>query len=187
MAFASGVFAFEGDPENDLRAKYSARPVPQFLHDLHGLQYIFRDIGTVEELKFYMTKWLQSTYGQYQVGYFSFHGSPGALALPDGRKAGITLEDLADWIDGNAQGRIIHFGACSVMRLSTGRLNEFRVATGARAVTGYRRDVLWEESPAFEILMLSALCRFRRLGNAENHLRRTFGDLWRRLGVTIIR
>lgn len=187
MAFASGVFAFEGDPENDLRAKYSARPVLQFLHDLHGLEYIFRDIGTAEELRFYVTKWLQSTYEKYQVGYFSFHGSPGALALPDGRRAPIALEDLADWIDGNAQDRIIHFGACSVMRLDEERLNEFRAITGARAVTGYRKDVLWEESPAFEILMLSALCRFRRLGNAENYLRRTFGDLWKRLGVTIIR
>ncbi|WP_423916379.1 hypothetical protein [Candidatus Poriferisodalis sp.] len=43
---ASGVFAFEGDPENDLSVKYSARLILQFLHDLHDLKYIFRDIGT---------------------------------------------------------------------------------------------------------------------------------------------
>ncbi len=99
----------------------------------------------------------------------------------------MTLDDLAEWIGGRAQGRIIHFGACSVMRLGKVRLEDFRTMTGARAITGYRKDILWDESPAFELLMLSALCRFQKLGNAENYLRRTFGGLCDRLGLEIIR
>ena len=154
---ASGVFAFEGDPEVDLRERYSVRPVLQFLNDLEGLKYIFRDIGTPEELEFYVKKWTQAKYSEYQVGYFSFHGSPGALWFPDSRKSGISLDDLADWIDGRAEGRIIHFGACSVMRLGDRRLREFLETTGARAVTGYRTDVDWLEAMAFDALMLGAL------------------------------
>ena len=184
---ASGVFAFEGDPEVDLRARYSVRSVLQFLSDLQGLKYIFRDIGTAEELEFYVKKWTQKRYEQYQVAYFSFHGSPGELWLPDGRSAGISLDDLADWIDGRAEGRIIHFGACSVMRLGESRLRDFLKRTGARAVTGYRKDVFTLESMAFDALMLGALCHYRRISYAEKYLRRTAGDLWNHLGAVIIR
>ena len=184
---ASGVFAFEGDPEVDLRARHSVRPVLQFLNDLEDLKFIHRDIGTPEELEFYVRKWTQAKYSEYQVGYFSFHGSPGALWFPDGRSAGISLDDLADWINGRAKDRIIHFGACSVMRLGDRRLREFRETTGARAVTGYRTDVDWLEAMAFDALMLGMLGRYRQIHHAENYLRKIAGDLWNHLGAVIIR
>ncbi|WP_420437490.1 hypothetical protein [Candidatus Poriferisodalis sp.] len=58
---------------------------------------------------------------------------------------------------------------------------------GAAAVTGYREDVEWREAPAFEVLMLGALCDYQRISAAENYLRTNFGELWDRLGVKIIR
>ena len=184
---ASGVFAFEGDPEVDLRARYSVRPVLQFLHDLEGLKFIHRDIGTPEELEFYVRKWTQERYNQYQVGYFSFHGSPGELWFPDSRRSGISLDDLAAWIDGRAKGRIIHFAACSVMKLDDSDLRDFRGRTGARAVTGYRRDVDWLEPTVFDALMLGVMCRYKDFRHAEGYLRKIAGDLWDRLGAVIIR
>ena len=184
---ATGVFAFEGDSEVDLRANHSVRPVLQFLSDLESVKFIHRDIGTPEELELYVKKWTQERYNQYQVGYFWFHGSPGELWLPDGRRSGISLDDLADWIDGRAEGRIIHFGACSVMRLGESRLRDFLKRTGARAVTGYRKDVFTLESTAFDALMLGALCHYRRISYAEKYLRRTAGDLWNHLGAVILR
>ena len=184
---ASGVFAFEGDPEVDLRKTYSVRPVLQFLSDLEGLKFIYRDIGTAEELEFYVKKWTQAMYKQYQVGYFSFHGGPGELWFPDGRRSGISLDDLAAWIDGRAKGRIIHFFACSVMKLDDSELHDFRRRTGARAVTGYRTDVDWLEPMAFDTLMLGAMCRYKRISDAEKYLRKNVGDLWERLGAVIIR
>ncbi len=170
-----------------MRKRYSIRPVLQFLNDLEGLKFIHRDIGTAGELEFYVKKWTQARYKKYQVGYFSFHGSPGELCFADNRRKSISLDELADWLAGKARDRIIHFGACSVMNIDDRDLRDFRKLTEAAAVTGYREDVQWREAPAFEVLMLGALCDYQRISAAEKYLRTNFGELWDRLGVKIIR
>ena len=73
------------------------------------------------------------------------------------------------------------------MKLDIAELRDFRKRTGARAVTGYRKDVDSREAPAFEVLMLGALCDYQRISAAENYLKTNFHELWERLGVTIIR
>lgn len=187
MAFASGIFALEGDPELDLKHQYSVRPILQFLKDLDGTDFLFRDIGTAEEFRHYLTQWTMAKNSRFDIGYFSFHGSPGALWFPDRRKSPITLEELGDWLEGRAEGRIIHFCACSVMRLGKVRLSGFRRQTGASAVMGYRTDVDWAESMAFDTLLFSALRRYARLGDAVNYLDRVAGKLKEHLGFEIIR
>ena len=187
MAFATGIFALEGDPELDLKRQYSVQPILQFLKELNGTDVIFRDIGTAEELKHYLTQWTLAKYRKFDIGYFSFHGTPGSLWFPDGRKSPVTLEELGEWLEGRAQGRIIHFSACSVMRLDDQRLKEFRERSGATAVMGYRTDIDWAESMAFDTLLFSALRRYQRIGDAENYLDRIAGQLRERLGFRIIR
>lgn len=186
MGHATGIFAFEGDPERNLKRKYSVRPILRFLEDLDGTKHVFRDIGTPEELQHYLSRWVLSAYDGY-IGYFSFHGSPGALWLPAGRQQQITLDDLADWLEGQCHGRIVHFCACSVMRLGDTRLQRFRQRTGATAVMGYTKDVDWAESTAFETLLYSALARYSRFGDAMNRLERIAGTLRKHLGFEIIR
>ena len=187
MGFASGIFALEGDPELDLKRQYSVHPILQFVKELNGTDIIFRDIGTAEELKHYVTQWTLAKNRRFDVGYFSFHGSPGALWFPDGRKSPVTLEELGGWLEGRAQGRIIHFCACSVMRLGDRRLEDFRHRTGAVALMGYRTDVDWAESMAFDTLLLSALRCYEKLGYVEKYLDRVAGQLKQHLGFKIIR
>ena len=187
MAFASGIFALEGDPELSLEARYSVRPVLQFLKDLNGTRFVFRDIGTSEELQHYLRQWTLAKNNKYNIGYFSFHGAPGQLRFPDGRKRPVTLEELADWLEDRAHGRLIHFAACSVMRLGDTRLSDFRRQIGAAAVTGYRKDINWAESMSFDTLMFSALSYYAKLGDAVNYLERVAGQLQKHLGFRVIR
>ena len=58
------------------------------------MDFIFRDIGTVEERQHYITRWTLAKNDRFDIGYFSFHGSPGALWFPNGRKPPVILEDL---------------------------------------------------------------------------------------------
>lgn len=187
MGVASGVFALEGDPELSLNARYSVRPILQFLRDLNGTDFIFRDVGTADELRHYLRQWTLAKNSKYNIGYFSFHGSPGELCFPAGRKRPLTLEELGGWLEGRAAGRIIHFCACSVVRLGSTRLQEFRQQTGASAVMGYRTNVDWAESMAFETLVFNALHHYTRLGDAANYLDRVAGKLREHLGFEIIR
>lgn len=187
MTFASGVFALEGDPGEDSKRQYSVRPLLQLLNSLNDTDFMFRDIGTVEELQHYVRRWTLAKNNEFDIGYFSFHGSPGALWFPDGRKSPVTLEDLGGWLHGRAEGRIIHFCACSAMRLGEVRLQDFRERTGAKAVMGYRTDVDWAESMAFDTLLFSALRHYARLGDVVNYLDRVSGTLRERLGFRAIR
>ena len=102
---ATGVFAFEGDWEIDLRKQWSIDTMLGAMRDLGDIKYLRRDIGTVPELQYYIDKWLQRRYADYQVGYFGFHGDPGYLWL-DGKRH-VSLEDLEAMIDERAEGRIM--------------------------------------------------------------------------------
>ncbi len=182
---ATGVFAFEGDWESDLRDPWSIEPMLRTLQVIGELKCIRRNVATVPELEHYLDKWLQKRYAGYQVGYFGFHGGPGSLWL--GGKRCVSLEDLEARIDGRAQGRIIHFGSCSVMGVGESRLRAFQENTGARAVIGYRTDVDSDLNwAAFEILLLEALSRYRQIGAPARHLRENHGCLCDKLGFEYI-
>ena len=182
---AAGIFAFEGDWETDLRDPWSIEPMLHALEFIGELKCIRRNVATVPELEHYVDKWLQKRYAGYQVGYFGFHGMRGSLSL--GGKRYVSLEDLETMIDGRAEGRIIHFGSCSVMRVDGSRLKKFQESTRARAVIGYTRDVNSDLNwAAFEILLLEALSRYRQTGAPARHLSKNHGHLCDKLGFKYI-
>ncbi|MGW9827867.1 hypothetical protein ACUXNS_002900 [Brevibacterium pityocampae] len=63
----------------------------------------------------------------------------------------------------------------------------FLSMTGAKAITGFNRDVEWVESLAFEMLMFNTLVHYERFGNFYNEISARYGDLIDRLGFTVIR
>ena len=184
----TGVFAFEGDWCEDLRDKDSVRPTLETLHDVKGIDFIHRRIGTTDELEYYVDKWLggesAENYDDYLVGYFAFHGSGGVIAPGEGD---VTLDQLAVWIDGRAQGRTVYFGSCSTLDLDTRRVKDFLKATKAKAAGGYTTDVNWLQSAAFDLLVLDALaCYHRRPHAANNYLWKHYKAFATDLGLKIV-
>lgn len=169
MSKTKGVFCLEGDWEPNLRSKRSVQPLLQLLEQAASppIPSIRRDIATVPELEFYLAKWCQRRYRPYPILYLGFHGEPGKIQLGDAR----TFVDL-DWLEeqlaDKCQGSVIHFGSCSTLSLHGRRINRFLNVTGALAVCGYKVDVDWMGSAAFEILFLQAFQRytFTRTGMA---------------------
>ena len=172
----TGVFAFEGDWEQDLKDKSSMRPTLETLHDLfqnEGFKFIYRRIGTPDELEYYVDEWLNERpkegYGDYRIGYFAFHGEKGQISPGGGN---VSLEDLDDWINGRAQGRTIYFSSCSTLDLETKRIKSFLRSTKAKAVVGFTKNVNWVESAAFDLILLDALAYYHRQPRAaDNYLR----------------
>ena len=171
----------------DLNHQHSVRPMLDFLKELNQTKFIFKDIGTEDELKHYLKQWTLAKNSKFNVGYFSFHGEPGALCFPDGRKSPITLEEVGEWLQGRCQGRIIHFCACSVMQLDGQRLQDFQRRTKAYAVMGYGKYVDWAESVAFDLLLFHALNWYQKLHYADKYIDRVAGQLREHLGFRIIR
>jgi hypothetical protein len=153
-------------------------PTLETLERLRLATFIHRDVSTPEELDFYLRKWSQKGYTNYEVLFLAFHGDRGAIYL--GRKP-IDLQTLADCIDGRAAGRVVYFGSCSVLRDKTA-VATFQRATGARVVCGYTKYVDWVEAAAFDLLLLDSLTSAKRIDARINRLRKKYPDLTRALG-----
>ena len=172
----TGVFAFEGDWHQNLRNMSSMRPTLETLRDIFGadgLEFSHRRIGTADELEYYVDKWLSEEHGEsyddYRVGYFAFHGGQGLISPGGGD---VSLDDLAGWINGRAQGRTLYFASCSTLDLETERIKDFLRSTGARAVVGSTKSVANLELAAFDLLLLDSLAYYhRRPHAADNYLR----------------
>ena len=182
----SGIFTFEGDWEPDLKDKSSIRPNLETLRDAYGIKFIHRQIGTPGELRYYVEKWLKKGrghYRHYRVGHFALHGSPGVIWLEEG-EVGVSFSKLQGWINEGAKGRVIFFDSCSTIKISGKRIQAFLDRTKARAVVGFTEEVDWLESAAFELLVLEALTYFESPRDAEAHLKKKYGALVDRLGLT---
>jgi hypothetical protein len=164
-----GVFCLEGSWFGSAD-RSSVEPVLALLERLDGVHvpYVRRDAITREEFFRYIDIWRQSGLRRYPVLYLGFHGERGQLVVGDGRhrKSKVSLDALEEALEDKAYGRLIHFGSCSTLALHGRRLNRFLARTGALAVMGYRGEIQWVESMAFELLLLGMLqkCSMTRSG-----------------------
>ena len=174
-----GIFCLEGGWEKDLRGRTTVGPVLELLETSHypSIRSIHRNVATRGELKHLLQEWALKKYDHYPILYLGFHGDPGILFLRGGQRNPVELDWLAECLAGRCRGRIVHFGSCGTLNLHGNRLNHFLRVTRALAVSGYRTDVDWIQSAAFELVLLSALQfnTFTRQG-VEAALRRVKED-----------
>ena len=158
---AKGIFCLEGDWTPDLRRPTTVGPVLELLSNSNvpPVPYIRRDIGTRAEFRHYLEKWTQRRYDDFPILYLGFHGAPGALQIGDGRSKLVDLNWLADVLEGKCKKRIILFGSCGTMAVHPSQWRRFLLRTFALAACGYRADVDWVLSTAFEMILLSGLQR----------------------------
>jgi hypothetical protein len=154
-----GVFCLEGDWEKDLRSRTSIGPVLELLEKsgYPSVPYIRRDVGTLTEFDYYLGRWTLKKYDRYPILYLGFHGTPGALRVGYGPRNGINLKELEERLQGKCGKRIIHFGSCGTLDIHGTRIRNFIKRTGALAVCGYKSEVDWMLSAAFEIILFYEL------------------------------
>ena len=176
-----GIFCIEGLWDPDLRSPSSVEPLLDLLYLNALIDYIHVDCATVPEFEFYTAKWLQKRYNRYPILYIGMHGSEDGLLI--GRTA-YSLEDLGKLMEGKCANRFIMFSSCSTMRMDKRVLKRFLDRTGALAVCGYRVDVNWLWSTAFELLLLSEIQKnefsgrgAEAINRAATRIARSFKDL----------
>jgi hypothetical protein len=157
-AKVNGIFCLEtGDWWGDLKKPSTVKPVLELLAQSHNkkVPFVHRDVATRPELEYYLKLWTKRAYQRYPILYLSFHGVPGEIG--DWTKVLIGLDELEDLLRGKCKRRVIHFGSCNTLALHGIRINRFVRETKALAVSGYTGYIDWNESTAFEILLLSQL------------------------------
>lgn len=169
-------------------------PALHLLERYQRIPYQHRDVATEEEFRFFLDKYFQPGFKTHPILYLGFHGC-GAEAGKDafveiGDGTPVQLETLEEWIDCRCHGRVIHFGSCGVMDSHGKRLRRFVRNTRALAILGYREDVDWLESAAFEILLLGCLQKAAFMKSSidkfDRELKKTAPGLYDKLGFRIV-
>ena len=90
-----------------VKGKTTIEPMLRLLETLAGCNAPYRhyDVGTREEFDFYLKKWRGTTFNDFPILYLSFHGAPGELHVGEGRDKSLSLEDLAERLDGGCRRR----------------------------------------------------------------------------------
>ena len=182
-----GVFCLEGDWWG-VRDRTSVEPMLRLLETMryYRVPYFHHDVGTREEFSFYLNKWVGRQFDDYPILYLAFHGEPGGIAVGEGRNNTLALADLARRLEEDCKGRVIHFGACSTLDVPGDQLNRFLRRTGACALFGFRTDIDWPLSAAFDLLLLAYLqdVPFTRSGmqTLQRRLTKEAPDLQKTLG-----
>jgi hypothetical protein len=153
--------------------------VLKVMADTGKVPYIYKDAHSIEELTLLLRQWTQRQYSRYSLAYIGYHGEPGMVWV--GRKR-VTLDDLADMLNGRCKGKTLYFGSCSTLRLPKREVEAFRATTKARCVMGYTTDVGWYEGIGFDVMLFGALTWYQRIDAVDKYLRKTQGPLVRRLG-----
>jgi hypothetical protein len=168
-----GIICFETGEFAKYRTEnqFYALPLLQFLESTMDIKYIYRQIATFEELRYYMkiigAKHFQNDFG---VVYFSFHGCPGSIALKG--TGNISLDMLAEESAGNESllGRHVHFSSCETLKCDEEDIMYFKRNVGAKTVSGYTKEVDATQAYINEILYFNQIFRYSTVQTIKKHM-----------------
>ena len=167
-----GIFCIEtvwfGDTD-----KTSMRPMLEWLHDVYGTPFLYRDAISLMEFLRYLDMWREMKCGQagegeqYPILILGYHGDTDGILVTDQQgeietededeSPLVRLQDIAEFLEGRCKNKIVHFASCSTINVSNMAIGEFLEMTGASAVSGYAEVVDWTWSMAFDFLYLEAI------------------------------
>ena len=178
----TGIFCVEGEWAANIRHRNSVQLLVGFLSAANNMREpVYRRTATVEEFRRQIGKWVKAK--THNVGYFAFHGLKAKLCLDD--EIHLTLEDLRGLLDGKCEGRHIVLGSCQTLAIEAEALVDFRKATKARSVSGYRKSPDWIEGSAFDIMLITNLLHFSQPSAAKSWLEKNCGGLVEKYGLVM--
>jgi hypothetical protein len=152
-----GIYCLESMWNPSVKSKLTVRPILELLEKAEICNHLYHKCATREELEFMLAKWKSvSIQNQFPILYFAYHGVEGGLQL-NRKHETISLQELGDLLEDSCHGKVFFFASCETLDIDERKIKSFLVKTGAIAAIGYRMEVDWMKSTAFEILVLNAL------------------------------
>lgn len=181
-SYKKHIYCLEGNWEKDLRKKSSVDSSLMFLEKNCGIKHIHKHCGTKETLFYYLDKWKYKKYSSYSICYLAFHGFEGEITVG---KDGVTLEEIADVLEGSCKDKIIFFGSCLVLQADRSRINNFLEKTGALCVCGYKISVDFLASSVFEMLVINMLQNYKDISCVQRDIGLYYSTLAKELEFKI--
>lgn len=156
--YKKNIYCLEGDWDKDLRIQSSIYASLVFLEKNCDIKNIHKHCGTKESLFYYLNQWKLKKYSSYSICYLSFHGFEGEIIVG---KDSVTLEEIADSLEGACKDKVIFFGSCLVLQAERSRLDNFLKKTGALCICGYKVSVDFLTSSVFEMLVIDKFQQYK--------------------------
>lgn len=174
------IFCVEGNWTSDLKHRTSIKSALDFLEHNADTKYIYRNCSTIEQLEELLKYSLLKKYDKYGILYLGFHGHPGSLQI--GQRKIIDLDTIAEIINGDAKDKIIHFGSCNTLKISSRKLDDFCKKTGALAISGYTKEIDFRFSMLFDVFYFHLCQLHKKISLIENDINLYDGKLAKELG-----
>lgn len=181
--FTKHVFCLEGDWEKDLRKKSSVGAALEFLRTNCNINYIHKNCGTKENLKYYLSQWKHPRYKKYTICYLAFHGFPEVLEIGNEH---LDMVELAEILKGSCANKIIHFGSCNTLATDERKIRQFLERTQALCVCGFRTDIDFLESSVFDMLLMQKLQEYKDIKAVDRDLKKNYRKMMTKLDFRLI-
>jgi len=154
---SKGIYCLESMWNPSVKSKLTVRPILELLEKAEVCNHLYHKCATREELVFMLNKWkLISVQNQFPILYFAYHGVEGGLQLNKKHET-ISLQELGDLLEDSCHGKVFFFASCETLKVDERIVKSFLNKTCAIAAIGYKMEVDWMLSTAFELLVLNAL------------------------------
>ena len=142
------------------RFNLNCQPILKCLKDFYGCDFIYRNVLTLDDLKYYMDYFNTRSFkpAKYPLIYISTHGWNHSISLEgqNPKDPIIDLKQLSQITPGFFEDRIVHFSSCKTL-LNTDAAQQFKDETGALLVSGYQKSVDAMRSVILDMAYFDAL------------------------------
>ncbi len=189
---AKGIFCLETEwdfSDKKLKDPTGVQPMLDFLKNHHKMDYVYRRVATRAEFQFYIHQLKKASFRKYEIVYLSFHGKTQRIQLEGekGTNAELTLQEIGEIVEGAFNDRFIHFGSCRTFLGSKYNLDDFKLTTGAKLISGYTRSINYMHSSIMDIAYFNELNNISlKYNRVESKLEKYYGGLMSELGFKII-
>ncbi len=169
----TGIICFETGQFRSYNTdnEFYALPLLQYLEQAWHIPYIYRQIVSVEDFKYYFKKISQTHFqAKYGIIYFSFHGDSANIQLPTGSISLNEIAEMAAEYD-TLKNRHIHFSSCETMKCDEEVIRSFKRITKAETVSGYTTCVDSVKASVNELAYFDQILRYKTVGTVAKHMR----------------
>ncbi len=186
----NGIICLETEWEHTVkknRRSIHTRSLLEFLEKSDRCDIIYRRIATKKELQYYFERFNLSEYDGYSIIYLSFHGNTHSIFLEGekGEDKCVALSELAEVSKGLFKDRWVHFSACRTLLGSEKELENFKLATGTKCISGYTKSVDGILSAINDIAYFDRIFNYATTRGVISAMERYYSGLDKELGFKI--
>lgn len=176
------IYCIEGNWCKQPNSKLSIKPILDLLYTTSKVKYIYNRCLTKDDFFIHIERFTQKRYKNYPILYIAFHGHTNTISVGNEE---ITLQEISNVLEGKLEGKIVHFGCCSTLRTSDKRISDFILRTKCSFISGYKKDVDFLRSTAFELLFFELLQNYTIVQKIDRKITNQFYSLKRKFNFNI--